>query len=88
METTTWMIRVQGYGTFEFEGTEHEAEEMRKHKAQWERGLAMKWRKDLSRESDRISAVIADQFDQGNGVPGSLVKRRAQALKAEAIHAD
>lgn len=61
-DITVWMIRVAGYGTFEFAGTEAEAEEMRAHKACWERGSGMKWRKDLARESDRIGAEIAAMF--------------------------
>ena len=87
-EATTWMIRVSGYGTFEFEGTEPEAEEMRGHKAQWEQGRGMKWRKDLSRESDKIGAAMADLFDQGKGCPAGMVKKRSQAMKLEAPHAD
>lgn len=38
-----WWIYVHGYGAFEFEGSEVEAEEMRVHKARWERGIARKW---------------------------------------------
>ena len=37
-----WIISVGGYGTFFFEGTESEAEEMRAHKAKWERGVGKK----------------------------------------------
>lgn len=37
-----WIITVEGYGSFEFEGTEQEAEEMRKHKANWEGGVGTK----------------------------------------------
>jgi hypothetical protein len=85
-DTTIWLIRIAGYGTFEFTGTEAEAEGMRAHKANWERGMGMKWRKDLLRESDKLTAVIANLFDQNMGVPGELVTRRAKALKAEASH--
>lgn len=38
----TWVISVAGYGTFFFEGSEKEAEEMRAHKARWERGVGRK----------------------------------------------
>lgn len=39
----TWKITVgHGYGSFEFKGTEKEAEEMRKHKARWEGAKATK----------------------------------------------
>ena len=37
-----WKITVHGYGEFIFEGTEEEAEEMRRHKANWEHGVAKK----------------------------------------------
>lgn len=39
----TWIITVGGgYGSFEFVGTEEEAEEMRRHKAEWEGSVARK----------------------------------------------
>jgi len=42
-----WVIKVGGgYGAFFFEGEEWEAEEMRKHKARWERAIANKRRAD------------------------------------------
>ncbi len=37
-----WVIRVHGYGSFIFEGTEYGAEEMRRHKATWEHGVGLK----------------------------------------------
>jgi len=37
-----WVILVANYGAFVFKGTEDEAEEMRKHKANWERAVAQK----------------------------------------------
>lgn len=37
-----WVISVAGYGSFLFEGSEKEAEEMRAHKARWERGIGRK----------------------------------------------
>lgn len=82
-DSTVWMIRVAGYGTMEFTGTQAEAEEMRAHKANWERGSAMMWRKDLARESDRIGSEIAALFEQGKGVPSGMLKRRAEARKSE-----
>lgn len=39
---THWAILVAGYGAFLIEGTEQEAEEMRAHKARWERGIGRK----------------------------------------------
>jgi hypothetical protein len=80
---TNWKIRVSRYGGFDFEGTDAEAEDMRRHKANWEQGSAMKWRADLSRESDRLAAQIAACFDAGKGCPGHLIQKRAKALKAE-----
>lgn len=42
-EKKLWRITVGGgYGSFEFEGTEEEAEEMRIHKARWEGAVARK----------------------------------------------
>ena len=37
-----WVISVGGYGIFFFDGSEIEAEEMRKHKAVWEQGCGRK----------------------------------------------
>lgn len=79
----SWLIRIQGYGTFEFYGTEEEAEEMRRHKSQWEGGVGMKWRKELPLESDRVSAEIAARFDLGQGVPAGLMKRLRRAREKE-----
>ena len=83
-DKTIWMIRISGYGTFEFEGTEQEAEARCVHKAQWEQGTGMKWRKDLSRESDRISSEIAGLWDKRKGVTKKLLHRlkKARALEA------
>lgn len=83
-EGEKWRIRVSGYGTFDFTGTREQAEEMRIHKARWEGGTAMKWRADLSRESDRLGAQIAEAFDKHKGVPPELLKARRDALDAEA----
>lgn len=41
-QVSIWAIRVSGYGSFLFSGTEAEAEEMRVHKARWEQGVARK----------------------------------------------
>ena len=35
-----WLIVVEGYGKFAFYGTADEADEMRAHKAAWERSVA------------------------------------------------
>lgn len=37
-----WVIQLPVYGSFLFQGTEGEAEEMRSHKASWEREPAQK----------------------------------------------
>lgn len=63
--STTWNIWVSGYGQFQFEGTEAEAEDMRAHKANWERGQGRKWRADLARESDRLTDEIVGLWDAG-----------------------
>lgn len=48
-----WKITVAGYGSFNFEGTEAQAEEMRRHKANWEKSPAAKLRiRDLPPEQD------------------------------------
>lgn len=39
-----WKIRIgNGYGTFDFRGTEAEAEEMRVSKANWWQARGVKW---------------------------------------------
>jgi hypothetical protein len=40
---STWIISVVDYGAFLFQGTEAEAEEMRRHKARWEGAIAKKY---------------------------------------------
>lgn len=81
-EKDIWMIRVAGYGTFEFEGTEQEAEEMRRHKGQWERGFAIKWRKDCPELVDKLTELKAWFFDRG-GCP-SWVFTKIRSAKKEA----
>lgn len=81
--TEKWKIWVSGYGDFDFEGTEAEAEEMRSHKARWEHGKGMKWRADNQKPSDKLTAEIVALWDADEGVPQSLLKRRSDALKAE-----
>ncbi len=53
-----WLICVGGeYGCFVFEGTEAEAEEMRRHKATWEQAVARKCRaSDLSECEKQLDA--------------------------------
>lgn len=41
-EVATWVIYIgNGYGHFLYSGTAAEAEEMRAHKANWERGIGL-----------------------------------------------
>lgn len=82
-DSTVWKIRIAGYGTFEFTGTEAEAERRRRDKAVYEQGTGMMWRKDLLREGDRLGAEIAALFDSGKGAPGELIKRWTYARRAE-----
>lgn len=80
-----WKIRISGYGTFDFIGTEEEAEAMRASKANWERGAGMKWRVgEWARESDRIAAQIAALFDAGQGAAGELREAMRKAKRKEA----
>lgn len=80
-----WLIRIQGYGTFDFDGTEAEAEEMRRHKANWERGNGMKWCVSAPNEVDRITAEIAALWDSGRGAPQRLFTKRRKAAEAVAL---
>lgn len=49
MKKEKWLIYISGYGTFFFDGTRKEAEEMRRHKANWEGGVG---RKRLATDAD------------------------------------
>ena len=53
----TWVISIGGYGSFFFEGNEEKAEEMRRHKANWEQDVG---RKRLADE-DEIKSNIVDE---------------------------
>jgi hypothetical protein len=78
-----WHIWVYGYGVFAFEGTEAEAEDMRARKAHNEEVNSLKWRDDLSHESDRITTKIADLWEADAGVPIDLLRRLKKAREAE-----
>lgn len=52
-ESSWWIIHVNGYGTFAYEGSEPDAEEMRSHKARWEGAVAKKRLADLEDPYDR-----------------------------------
>lgn len=76
-----WQIFVAGYGQFDFEGTEAEAEEMRAHKSRWERGVGTKWRDDGSPLA-KLEQERASLWASGKGVPQSLMKRIRAATEA------
>lgn len=82
-----WKIFVAGYGTFDFEGTEAEAEAMRTHKVQWEHGAGWKWRASLERPSDALTARICAAWERREGVPRVWLRRRRSALQKEASNA-
>lgn len=68
-----WKIWIGGgYGLFDFEGTEAEAEKMRAHKAAWERARGMKYRVENQTDVDRITQEIVALWDDDKGVPQSL----------------
>jgi len=79
----SWTIYVTGYGFFEFEGTEAEAEEARKAKSQWEGGAGHKFRTNLSRESDRLTAEMVGLWRRGKGVPYALLSKIKKARAKE-----
>lgn len=84
LEKTDWRIWVNGYGEFDFTGTEQEAEEMRAHKARWEGGIGKKWRADLRNESDRLTQKLVSIWETGEGAPVQLLKKIKKAKLAEA----
>lgn len=53
-----WKISIGGYGSFEYVGTSFEAEDMRSHKAQWERGVG---RREWLRDADGAEVKEWDQ---------------------------
>jgi hypothetical protein len=85
----TWKIRINGYGTFEFIGTETEAEAARARKARHEGASGIKWRSTNQTDEDRIIAQIADLWDRGEGAPATLMRklRLARAALAKATTA-
>jgi hypothetical protein len=77
-----WLIRIAGYGTFDFEGTEEEAEEMRKHKANWEKGSGIKWRVTNPTLYDKLTELQAWYWDNEGGCPGWVMTKKRQAKQA------
>jgi hypothetical protein len=78
-----WNIWVNGYGRFEFEGAEAQAEDRRIAKGQHEGGVSRKWRVNNQRESDKLTAQIVDFWESGQGVPQSLLARLRKAKETE-----
>lgn len=76
----TWVIRIRGRGTHEFSGSEEDAERCRRPPGRWDQSSSLKWRKNLSRRSDRIAAQIAALFDAGKSVPQTLFDEHRRAL--------
>lgn len=74
-----WKIRISGYGTFEFTGTEEKAEEMRIHKAQLEHGSGIKWRTNPITEIDHLTAEMAILWDEGKSIPWQLCRKLKKA---------
>ncbi|QEE24547.1 hypothetical protein CS053_08555 [Rhodanobacter glycinis] len=72
-----WEIAVTGYGSFAFYGTEHEAEEMRAHKANWEHGVATK---QQVRQSNRLvrEQVTWVRHEIEHGYPRSSDREKAE----------
>lgn len=67
-----WRIYVSDYGSFEFEGTDEEADAMRKRKAAWEGGNSLAWRITDQRESDILISQVAERWENGEGVSDNL----------------
>lgn len=58
-----WVILIGGYGALTFDGTPEEAEDMRKHKANWEQGVGKK-RRATAQE------IAADEYSSCWNHPG------------------
>lgn len=80
-----WKIWVSGYGEFDFEGSEDEAEEMRVHKSNWERGRGEKYRANKSTPLDKVTAEIVALWSSGKGVPQSLMSKRRRLRESAAV---
>ena len=84
-EISKWKIRISRWGTFEFEGTESEAEIARINKAKWENSLSSKWRITNQRESDKIKAIMEESFEKNGSCSSELSRKLRNALKKERI---
>jgi len=65
MKSNKWIIYVGNYGSFLFEGTELEAEEMRQHKAVWEGGIG---RKRLATEQEIKTKKLPTNITNGEHI--------------------
>lgn len=74
-----WKIRIPGYGTFTFNGTEVEADAAMRAKAGWEGATGIMYRVDLPNEYHRLTKQIVDLWDAGEGVSIKLMRARAKA---------
>jgi len=66
MSRQWWHIEVSGYGAFPYFGTEDEAENMRRHKANWEGGVGMK---RLATEQESADGLRGLQWRKNAGYP-------------------
>jgi hypothetical protein len=65
-----------GYGEFVFEGTEDQAEEMRAHKARWERAVAQKYRiPELTSWQRQALEVVSGENDEDGFLDTSLLSQ-------------
>lgn len=60
----TWVITIGGYGQFDFDGTEAEAEEMRRHKSSWEGGPGVKRRKSDPPTARELAILKLDEDEE------------------------
>lgn len=82
-ETRKWRIRISGYGTYTFEGTETEAEVERKRKAAWEGGMSAKWPAHPETPVEKMQEVREWFFETQGSCPMWVVRKIGQ-LKKEA----
>lgn len=79
-----WRIRISGYGTFDFFGTEEQAEDRRKSKAKWEGAISSaKWRKTPRTVSEKLVELREWFFENERGCPIWVITKIKQAKKAE-----
>lgn len=72
-----WVIAIGGYGEFGYYGSEDEAEEMRAHKARWERGTGRK------RPADPTDPLVQKQMGWVKREIANEYQRRSERERAE-----